>query len=190
MSRSKSKSGLFAIALLVFVVVACKQLQSLARPTVLKSPDGKFQLTVPAGWQERPSLHATASIKAANVLQETYVIVISDTKIDFASDMTLDKFTDITRRRMLSKVDEGDSTPPLPVTINGNEGRQYLLAGVVDNLKISYLITTVETAENYHQIITWTLRSRIDKNQPILQKVTESFRATDAVATSSQNSQP
>src|SRR5947207_5645240 len=108
MSSLKPRSGLFAIALLVSAVVACKQLQSLARPTVLTSPDGKFQLTVPAGWQERPSLHASASIKAANLRQETYVIVITDSKIDFASDITLDKFTDMTRRAMLSKVTEGD----------------------------------------------------------------------------------
>jgi len=190
MAPLKPKSGLFAIALLVCVVVACKQLQSLARPTVLTSPDGKFQLTVPAGWQERPSLHATASIKAANVLQKTYVIVITENKIDFASNMTLDKFTDITRRAMLSKVTEGDSTPPLPVTINGNEGRQYALEGVVNNVKLSYLITAVETTANYHQIITWTLRSRIDQSQSTFLKITESFRPTGATPASSPSLQP
>jgi len=190
MAPLKPKSGLFAIALMICVVVACKQLQSLARPTVLTSPDGKFQLTVPAGWIERPSLHATASIKAANLAQETYVIVITENKIDCASDMTLDKFTDVTRKAMLSKVSEGASTPPLPVKINGNEGRQYALEGIVNNVKISYLVTAVETNENYHQIITWTLRSRIDQNQPMLLKVTESFRPTAAVLASSPGSHP
>src|SRR5712692_10016191 len=190
MTPLKPKSGLCAIALLVCVVVACKQLQSLARPTVLTSPDGKFQLTVPAGWQERPSLQADASIKAANVLRKTYVIVITENKIDFASNMTLDKFTDITRRAMLSKVTEGDSTPPLPVTINGNEGRQYALEGVIDNVKFSYLITAVETTANYHQIITWTLRSRIDQSQSTFLKITESFRPTGKTPTPSPSLQP
>jgi len=182
--------GILAIALLICVAVACKQLQSLGRPTVLTSPDGKFQLTVPAGWQERPSLHAKATIKAANPFEETYVIVISENKIDFASDMTLDTFTDLTRRSMLSKVTEGDSTPPLPVKISGNDGRQYVLEGVVDNIRISYVITAVETAEHYHQIITWTLRSRIDQKQATLLKVTESFRPTDVAQGSSPASEP
>jgi hypothetical protein len=190
MSPLKSRSGFFAIALLLFAVVACKQLQKLGKPTVLTSPDGKFQLTLPSGWEERPALHAGASIKAANVLQEAYVIVMTDSKIDLADDMTLDKFTDITRRKMLTKVTEGDSTPPVPVTINGNPGLQYALTGVVDIMKISYLITTVETTEHYHQIITWTLRSRADQNHSILQKVTESFRSTDAASAHPQTSKP
>jgi hypothetical protein len=153
-------------------------LQELGKPTVLTSPDGKFQLTVPAGWQERANLHPDASIKAANGAQETYVIVMTDDKTDFADDITLEKFTDITRQKMLSKVGEGDSSAPVPVAISANPGLQYVLTGVVNNLKISYLITTVETAEHYHQIIAWTLRERADRNRSILKEVTESFRAT------------
>src|SRR5260370_25663251 len=143
MAPLKPKSGIFAIALLVCVVVACKQLQNLARPTVLKSPDGKFQLTVPAGWQERPALNAQASIKAANLVQETYVILITENKSDFANDMTLDRFTDITRGAMVKRVAEGDASSSVPVTINGNEGRQYSLEGVVIDVKLSYLVTTL-----------------------------------------------
>ena len=190
MSPRKSSSGLLAIALLLLVVVACKQLQQLGNPTVLTSPDGKFQLTVPAGWKERPALHEDASIKAANVLQETYVIVITESKFDFADDMTLGKFTDVTRRDMLTKVTEGDSTPPVPVTIHRNPGLQYALTGVVNSVKISYLITTVETTDHYHQIITWTLRSRADQNHSILQKVTETFRPTDAASAPAETPKP
>lgn len=193
MAPLKPKSGIFAIAMLVCVVVACKQLQSLARPTILKSPDGKFQLTVPAGWQERPALNAQASIKAANLMQETYVMLITENKFDFANDMTLDRFTDITRSAMVKKVAEGDASSSEPVTINGNEGRQYTLEGVVSGVKLSYLVTTVKTASNYHQIIAWTLRSRIDQNRPALLRVTESFRSTSepkAAPKSSPNSQP
>ena len=50
------------------------------------------------------------------------------------------------------------------------------MQGIVDSLKIAYLITTVETPEHYRKIVTWTLRSRIDKNQHTLEEVTNSFR--------------
>src|SRR5215475_8660783 len=152
MPMRKQLTGFCALALMVLAVVACKQLQSLAGSTVLRSPDGKFQLTVPAGWQERPSLHDTASIKAANIFQETYVIVITENKIDFAEDMTLDKFTDITRQAMLRRAADSSSTEPVPVTINGIEGRQYQLDGLVSNVKISYLVTALQTESNYHQV--------------------------------------
>jgi hypothetical protein len=178
MPRPKLTDHLITIVLLVCVVAGCKQLQSLARPTVLKSPDGKFQLTVPAGWRENSSLNDQAAIKAANPLEEMYVIVITEQKVDFTDDMTLDQYTSIIRDSMTSRLASPDSTPPFPVTINGNAGRQYEIQGEAKNVKLAYLVTTVETAAHFHQIITWTLRSRIDKNQTTLQKVAETFRAT------------
>lgn len=178
MTRTKLPDHLIAIALLVCAVAGCKQLQSLARPTILKSPDGKFQLTVPVGWRENSSLNEQAEIKAANPLQEMYVIVLTEAKTDFTDDMTLDQFTTITRESMTSNVTSPELSPPLPVTINGNSARQYEIQGEVKNVKLAYLITTVETAAHFHQVVTWTLRSRIDKNQTTLQQVAGSFRPT------------
>ena len=163
--------------MIIFAVVACKQLQTLGRPTVLKSPDGRFQLTVPGGWSERPALHESATIKAANLLQETYVIVLTDNKSDFADDTDLDKFTEVTRRQMLRKATDADATEPVPVSINGIDGRQYELDGIVNNIKVSYLVTALETESNYHQIVTWTLQSRKAKNHDALLEVTRSFLA-------------
>lgn len=178
MAKSRAPDHVIAIVLLVFVVAGCKQLQSLKGPTVLKSADGKFQLTVPAGWQENPSLNDKADIKAASTLEEMYVIVINEAKVDFTDDMTLDQFTTITRDSMISNLASPDASPPVPVTINGNAGRQYEIQGAIKNVKLAYLVTNVETAAHFHQIIAWTLRSRIDKNQTTLQKVVETFRPT------------
>ncbi len=123
-------------------------------------------------------MNAQAEIKAANPLEEMYVIVLTEAKTDFTDEMTLDQFTTITHDSMTSNLTAPDSSPPLPVTINGNSGRQYEIQGEVKNVKLAYLITTVETAEHFHQVITWTLRSRIDKNQTTLQQVAGSFRPT------------
>lgn len=178
MPRSKLPDSLAVIVLLVCAVAGCKQLQSLARPTVLKSPDGRFELTVPAGWRENLLLNDKAGIKAGNPLAEMYVIVITEEKADFTDETTLDQYTNITRDSMTSNLASADSSPPLPVTINGNAGRQYEIQGAVKNVKLAYVVTTVETAAHFHQIVAWTLRSRIDANQTTLQKVAESFRPT------------
>jgi bifunctional DNA-binding transcriptional regulator/antitoxin component of YhaV-PrlF toxin-antitoxin module len=167
---------LLPLALLVCVVGGCKLLQSLTRPTVIKSADGKFQITVPAGWRENAGLKSNASIKAGDLRQEMYVLVMTQPKDDFADDVTLDKFTELTLKSISKNVGSAESSPPLPIKINGQEGRQYEVQGIVDSLKIAYLITTVETPEHYHKIVTWTLRSRIDKNQHTLEEVTNSFR--------------
>jgi len=174
----KLTNQLIAIGLLVCVVAGCKQLSKLGNPTVLKSPDGKFQLTVPAGCRDNPKLNEQAQIRAANLLAEVYVIVITDSKTDFTDEMDLDEFTRITRERFTSKVKEGEATEPVPVTINGNSGRAYELEGAVKGVKVAYRIATVETANHYHQIITWTLKSLKNENRATLQQIIDSFRST------------
>jgi hypothetical protein len=167
---------LTAVVLLFLAVVGCKQLQSLGSPTVLKSHDGKFQLTVPAGWRENPALNEQADIKAAFPSEEMYVIVITEPKADFTSEMTLDEFTKITRDSMLSNLGSSEGTSPSLISVNGNSGEQYELQGSVKNVKLAYVVTTVETPAHYHQVITWTLGSRLDKNRATLQKVIATFR--------------
>jgi hypothetical protein len=178
MSKTRLSDHLIALMLLVSVVAGCKQLQSMAKPTVLKSSDGKFQLTVPGGWHENASLNDKAEIKAANPLEEMYVIVLTEPKADFTGEMSLDEFTRITRESIMSNVEAPDASEPRPVTVNGNSGRAYELEGAVSKVKLAYRITTIETPDHFHQVISWTLRSRRDKNEATLQNVTNSFRPT------------
>ena len=174
--NSNLVNSLIAVALLVCVVVGCKQMKSLGSQTVVKSDDGKFQITVPAGWQKNAFPSTKTDMRAGNLIQEVYVMVINERKADFTDETTLDNYTEIVRNATIENLTHPDATPPLPVTINGNQGRQYEIQGTAQNMKIAYLITTVETAEHFHQIVTWTLASRIDKNQATLQEVTNSFR--------------
>src|SRR2546427_5026197 len=160
MFKSDLLQKLSAVVLLVGVVVACKSLQSVANPTVLASQDGKFQLTVPAGWSKTTELNDKASIQAANQLKEMYVIVLTEGKEDLASDMTLDKFTEITRKATLSKFTSPEPSLPEAISINGNDARQYELRGTRENSAIDLLITTVKTPAHYHQIWAWTVPSK------------------------------
>ena len=176
-ATSKLTNQLIAIALLVCVVAGCRQLSKIGNPTVLKSKDGKFQLTVPPGCRENASLNDQAEIRAANLIDEVYVIVLTDAKTDFTDEMSLDGFTTMTRETLSSNLKEAQATNPAPVTINGNSGRAYEVDGVVDNVKLTYHIATVETPNHYHQVITWTLQSRKNQNRATLQKIIDSFRS-------------
>ncbi|HEY0004021.1 MAG TPA: hypothetical protein VGB17_04355 [Pyrinomonadaceae bacterium] len=174
---------LFPLALLVSALLGCTLVQRLrqeaqksGKPTVLTSRDGRFQLTIPGGWRAETTLNERAGIQAANRLAEMYVVVISESKEDFAEDTTLGDFTELTRKNFISRVESAEATPAIPVNVNVYMGMQYEVQGTVNSYKIAYIVTTVETPEHFHQILTWTLRSRIDKNQLTLQKVTESFR--------------
>ena len=54
--------------------------------------------------------------------------------------------------------------------------REDASEGAIKNVKLAYHVATVETPQHYHQIITWTLLSRKDKNRPVLQNVIDSFK--------------
>ncbi len=176
MSRSRVPDGLLAIALLVCVVAGCKQLESLGKPSTLKSTDGKFQITVPAGWREDSTLNDKAAIQAANPLKEVYVIVLTEAASDFSEDVTLDDYTDITLNSMKSNLGSAAvATQPVPVSINGNQGMQYEMQGETKKVKLGYVVTNVKSTDHFHQIVTWTLQSKLDENRKTLQDVAASF---------------
>jgi hypothetical protein len=175
------------LALIACLVMGCNFAQKIKEevdksraPQVIKSADGKFQLTVPGGWRDDPELHEEAALKASNRVAEMYVVVISESKQDFTDEMTLEDFTELTRTNMSRKVGDADATVPASMTVNGYPAFQYTLRGTVDKFKAAYLITLVETPTSFHQIITWTLNSRYDKNFATLYEVTESFKELPA----------
>src|SRR5258706_6078945 len=124
------------LILLICVGCGCKVLESMTRPKVLKSSDGRFEITIPAGWRENAGLNSSADIKASNTRQEMYVLVMIEPKADFADDVTFDQFTELTLQSMRKNVASAESTPPIPLKINGNTARQYEVQGVVNGVKI------------------------------------------------------
>jgi bifunctional DNA-binding transcriptional regulator/antitoxin component of YhaV-PrlF toxin-antitoxin module len=174
---------LFPLGLLLFTTLACnfvsrlsREIEKAGQPTVLTSPDGRFQLTIPGGWRKDTELNEKAEISASNRAREMYVVVLSESKRDFASDMTLEKFTELSRNAMMGNVRGAQATAPTPTSVSGHPAMQYELRGTVENVNIAYLNTTVETPGDYHQIIAWTLPSRFNDNQATLREVTQSFK--------------
>jgi hypothetical protein len=176
MSKSVLRNKLPAALLLFAAVLACKSIQSPDKPTILTSPDGKFQLSVPDGWTKTTDLHDKADIQAANKSKAMFVIVLIENQEDLAKDMTLDEFTDISRKSLMSKYRSPEATALESVSINGNDAKQYELKGTKDAAAVDLIVTTVKTPANYTQILAWTLPSKMSDNKETLKKVTESFR--------------
>ena len=146
-------------------------------PKVVQSRDGLTQMVVPASWREQTDLNDVADLQVANPRQELYVIVLSESKQDFDADTTLQEHSELTRGILLETLRNGQvSYEPDQFPIGGYPAVQYQLRGSVDKIKIVYLHTTVEGRNGFHQIIAWTLPSRLNKNEPVLQSVVRSFQ--------------
>lgn len=175
---------LATFALLSAVGLACGQVGSPGEPTTLKSPDGKFQITVPGGWKAG-SLAAGEIIRAQNNQGEMVVTVASKSKADLADD-PLDKFTEGARKGLLSKLNGTDATEPESLTVNGNNARQF--EAKIDNREGSVLATIIDTSQDIYVIMAIAHKSQYDENKATLKRISESFRAVSASGSDSNTS--
>jgi hypothetical protein len=143
--------------------------------TELKSSDGLTMIKIPQGWTEDKELHQKAELQASDRAREEYIIVLSESKEDF-QQMTLEKHSETTRGSLLNSLTNPEVSGPTMLTINGSAAIQYEIRGTIQNMNIVYLHTTIETPENFHQVLAWTLKSRFEKNQTRLRDAINSFQ--------------
>lgn len=146
-------------------------------PTILKSPDGQTQVTIPTGWKEDKTLHEEAVIQARDVASEVCVLVFTESKDDF-DEMTVDKYSELIRSHTMEAIKSPQLSSPSRLTINGYPALQYEIRGSVDNVKLVYLQVAVESAQSFHQIVTWTTPSLFEKNRSQMESVIASFKET------------
>lgn len=166
------------------VVLACassmhcgqiaKSLRERSAPQVLKSWDGAFQVTAPAGWRTNRELHAKADLGVAYPVRETYLVVLSESAKDF-DIMDLGKHSAATRNILLKNLGAPQVGPLRHITIAGQPALQCDITGVAENLRLHYVHTTVKLGGFYHQLLAWTLASRWDTEQSTLRALVASF---------------
>lgn len=183
--RSSSRRWIIAAAvvaglvgLLFCLIVGVGVLSLLGKrvePTVVTATDGQSQLTVPTGWKVQEDLNEQAEIQVGNLLQEQYMVVLTENKSDF-DDVNLEQYADGTLGAVLEMVETDEYPTPRSLTINGKPAIQYELHGTIDNMKAAYWLTNVEGTDNYYQVVAWTLESKAEKNEPVFEEVVQSFR--------------
>ena len=142
---------------------------------IIKSEDEKSQVEVPKNWSIQDDLNDVADLQVADSTTENYLIVISEPKIDF-DNISIEKHSEITRGFILESLKREKVSQPQNFTINGNRALQYKITGSIDNINVVYFHTTIETNENFHQVLAWTLPSRLKANEPILKAIINSFQ--------------
>jgi hypothetical protein len=143
----------------------------------IRSSEGCCEISVPGSWNVDRELNEQANLQASNRLKELYIIVISEAKEDF-ENINIESHSELTRSAFVKSLSTPETTGPVSVTIDNHPAVQYEISGVSNNVKIAALHTTVESNNYFHQILAWTIKSKADKNKPILQGVIQSFKET------------
>lgn len=170
--------GLFVLGMVgLFALGAYSGFKSsaLSNGTAISANDGKSEIRIPSDWSKRTDLNEEAAIQAANPLTEEYLVVISESKVDFV-DMTLEKYADLCLDKMKNSM-KNPSPPTMEnIEIGGRPALQYELTGTIDLVNIGYVVTYVEGENGFHQVIAWTMKSKLASKKQKLKDVVKTFK--------------
>jgi hypothetical protein len=134
------------------------------------------EIVLPRGWREMEDLNEEADLQVGDLASEAYFVVLSEPKADFDPELGVEGHSDLTRESMLGALKNPEVSEPTRLKINGMDAVQYQIAGSTEGLRIIYFHTTIEGKEHFHQIVAWTLPSRLEANKPNFDAVLNSFR--------------
>jgi hypothetical protein len=143
---------------------------------VVSSSDGAIEIEVPNSWRTMDDLNAEADIQAANLILEQYAIVIREPKTTLPDGTTLEEYTQLVTQNIESTLIDANVPTPQETTVNGLPTLRIEATGKIDNIEAAYIITVVEGPDHFYNITAWTLLENLDRNRPVLEQVSDSFR--------------
>lgn len=164
--------GMCVVVILVSVLISKSP---LGKPKVVVATDGVSQVTIPGTWREIPTLNDKAEIQVGNEVSEQYLIVLTESKLDF-DDIDLAEYADLAAETLETSLTNKVRSPAVPRQVQGRPALEMRITGTIDKLNIVYWLTAVEGREHYFQVLTWTLASRSNANESALRSVTDSFQ--------------
>ncbi len=144
-------------------VVSCWS-QADAATTTIVFWDGSYTIEKPASWNEMDDLSDEADVQMGNELREAYLVVLTESKSDFVDGFDLQSFSDLVRSSLTDGTDAYTETGPEVIQINGMPAIRYEIDGEIDNLRLKYWHVCIDTGEDYHQVLAWSLPSRFERN--------------------------
>lgn len=146
---------------------------------VFTSNDGLFQLTASPSWQVEYDLNDGADVQMSNSADEEYVIVFDEPTTDFADDATLEDYYELVSEDFSASINEAVIGVVKDIYINTYPAKQVEVSGVTESkVKISYIITVVETPGYFHQIWAWTTTGNYPTVKADLLNLTNTFTET------------
>ena len=134
---------------------------------------GLAQLNLPAGWMPATDLNDGSWLQAVDPLRNRYVMVISESREDFDTDMDVQEHSSRTRTALASSVQLLAVRGPQERQVAGFRAVQYELDALTDRTLVTYLHTTVDGHRAFHQVLSWATRSWFDR--PTFEKLLDGF---------------
>jgi len=142
-------------------------------------------MSLPEYMVKTTDLNDVASMQYMNKAKEAYVVVIEDAKEDLEAEGTkysnLKDFHDSVIESLKSEDPKAQESKPIEFQQNGNKFYQTDLNATLQtedgkDIKVTYLVTYVESKTHYYQILCWTLANNYKDLVGDFKKIAETIR--------------
>lgn len=148
----------------------------------VKEANGASAMEVPISWKAMPELNEQASISLGDLARSRFAIVISEQKEQMPEPETLDVYSQNALAMLTKGLTELEKTPPARLTINGNSARRQEIHGVMDGIRVSYLVIMLESPNHFHQVYMWSQKSDWNAVKPLFEQMAMSFRSKSSLS--------
>ena len=170
----KLRSASLVVVAIALLITSCGNDQK----ETVSFLDGQFVALKPATWSLMSNLNEEADLQMGNASKKAYGVVLSEAKVDFAGEMTLSKFSDVTRAPLKNSLQNYSEEGPENLVLNGRPAIRYTLGGSLGSIRIKYWHTSIDSPTHYHQVLLWSLPSKFDDNKADFESVLNSIRKT------------
>ena len=163
------------VLLLVFSLAGCLAKDAEESVQMITSEETSLSMEFPTSWK-KSDLNSDATIQMARLEKEQYLIVFEESTVDFIDEITLDEYVDLAKYQMEAGVETTSEAVVKDVKLGTDiVAKQFELEGVVDKIKVKYLVTCVENDDYFYQFITWSLQSKYDECKPVFDQILNSI---------------
>lgn len=157
------------------------QLSSLEKTTATTIEKDGASLQLPASFAPMNEEYPEANIAQQDTLSEAYVITYHDAAADIAPNASVTDYADASYRSFTDDEDYSNQTRTklaagdIPNPSNYDTA-DYRINVTYNGYQTAYLVRYIKTERAYYTIMTWTLPSRFNANEPRLRDIITSFR--------------
>lgn len=174
---------LFALVMLALLALPfywnrVLDLAAIARRSGGRLTDGELglaEIQLQPGWKGTAIPDSPASIQAADRLRRRFLVITSESREDFSSDMDLAQFSQVTFGQLCGSARLVEVQGPERCTLGGFDALQIEAVMIVaDRYVTKYLHSAVSGLRGFHQVIVWSAPSTYDR--ALFDRLLEGFR--------------
>lgn len=148
---------------------------SEAEPKIFTDTLENISITATTEWVVDETLHEESILSLGNEKENAYLVVLMDEKDSFSDEMTLELYSKLASDATLDGLESGRLTEEEEVTVGTKLGKRFLINGMIEGIRISYLFYILEDPYNFTQVIIWSGEDNLKSEKVDYSRIIETF---------------